>query len=105
MSDIQNLMISKLEKVEDNIDNIKITLVENTKDMKYHIKRTDDLQLIVEDLHTIVKPVYEEFIAKKAIKEYEKNRREQLVYRLKLPGYIVGAFVSIGSIFAYFWSR
>lgn len=105
MSEIQNLMLSKIDKMETDIGDIKVTIAENTTDMKHHIKRTDDLQLIVTEVQQLVTPIYQEHIAKKAIEDYKKKQREELVYKLKLPGYIAAALAAIGTIAAFFMRR
>lgn len=105
MSEIQNLIVNKLEKVETDISDIKVAVTENTTDLKHHIKRTDDLQSIVEDLNIIINPIHQDFISKKAIEEYKKKQKEELLYRLKLPSYIAGAIVAIGTIIAWFMRK
>lgn len=112
MSDIQNLIVNKLEKVEGDISDIKITLVKNTADMERHISRTDGLQDIVQDLNQIVQPMYEAFISQKAVEDYKrkaeeekKTKREELIYKLKLPGYIVAALAAIGTILAWIGTK
>jgi len=105
MSELNTLIIQKLENVESDISDIKITMAENTADMKYHIKRTDGLQEMVTDLNQIVQPIYQEHIAKKAIDEYKKKAREDLIYKLKLPGYIVAALAALGTALAWIMSK
>jgi hypothetical protein len=41
----------KLDKIDERLDRIEISLNETQTDVKYHIKRTDDLQSVVEPLH------------------------------------------------------
>lgn len=91
--------------MEDDITDIKVTLTENTKDIKHHISRTDGLQDLTEELQKIVQPLYEEHIAKKAIAEYRKKQREELIYKLKLPGYIAAALAALGTILAFLMRR
>ena len=105
MTELDSIILNKIEKVDDDIKEIKVTLTENTADLKHHIKRTNDLQTIVEDLHTIVDPLYKEYISKKAVEDYQKKQREDLVYKLKLPGYIVAAVAAIASALAWLMSK
>ena len=101
MSELDTLIMNKLEKVESDVGDIKVSIVQNTADLQHHIKRTDDLQVIVEDLNNIVNPLYQEFISKNAIESYKKTRREDIVYKLKLPGYILAAITLAGTIVAW----
>lgn len=41
----------KVDQVLEQISEIKVVQAEQAVDLKYHIKRTNDLQLIVEPLH------------------------------------------------------
>ncbi len=102
MSEIQSLIVNKLENVESDLTEMKVTLAENTKDLKHHIKRTDDLQMIVTDVKKIVDPLYQDYISKKAVEDYKKKSRDDLVYKLRLPVLIVGALTAMGTILAYF---
>lgn len=101
MSELDTLILTKLESVESDVSDIKVAIVQNTSDLQHHIKRTDDLQVIVEDLNKIVNPLYQEFISKNAIEVYKKSRREDIIYKLKLPGYIVAALAAIGTALAW----
>lgn len=105
MSELDTLILGKLENVESDISDIKVTLVKNTADMERHISRTDGLQEMVTDLNQIVQPIYQEHIAKKAVEEYKKKAREDLIYKLKLPGYIVAALAAIGTALAWIMSK
>lgn len=101
MSDFDTLILTKLEKVESDVGDIKVSVAENTSDLKHHIKRTDDLQVMVEDMKDLVTPVYQDYIAKKAIEDFKKKQREDLLYKLKLPGYIIAAIAAIGTALAW----
>jgi cell division protein FtsB len=101
MSDLDQLIIVKLEKVETDVSDIKIDVAKNTDSLTHHIKRTNDLQVIVEDLHELVSPLHDEFISKKAIEEYKKIRREEMLYRLKIPGYILAAITLVGTVLTW----
>lgn len=101
MSELTPLILTKIEKVEEDINDIKVTLVKNTADMERHISRTDGLQDIVHDMNQIIQPMYQEFVSKKAVEEYKKKQREELLYRLKLPAYIVAACAAIGTALAW----
>lgn len=46
MSDTK-LIMEQLNKMDERLDSIDKTLIENTKDLKYHIKRTDLLEATV----------------------------------------------------------
>ena len=101
MSELDTLIISKLENVEADISDIKVTLAKNTSDMEHHISRTDEVQDLTKELKDIVTPLYQEYISKKAIEEYKKKSREDLVYKLKLPGYILAALTALGGALAW----
>lgn len=108
MSELNTIILTKVEKIESDISDIKVATVENTSDLKHHIKRTNDLQEIVEDLHTIVTPLHEKFVSEKAIEEFKKKQeelkkqqKEDLIFKLKLPGYIVAALVAIGTLLTW----
>jgi hypothetical protein len=53
----ENKIDQKLEKIEDSIQEIKITLVRNTDSLEYHIRRTDLLEKNLEPVQTHVKHV------------------------------------------------
>jgi uncharacterized membrane-anchored protein YhcB (DUF1043 family) len=95
MSEFNMEIVKSLTNLQSDITDIKITLVENTKSLEHHVKRTDELQDIVE-------PVAKDYLARKAIEEYEAKKQEKLMYRLKLPGMIVAALAAIGSLITYF---
>jgi hypothetical protein len=97
MSELDTLILTKLEKVETDVGDIKISIAKNTTDLEHHIKRTDDLQVIVEDLSKIVDPLYQEHISKKAVEDFKKKQREDLVYKLKLPGYVLAALAALAT--------
>ena len=101
MAEVCSLILDKVDRIENSVEDIKAATSENTADLKYHIKRTNDLQQIVTDLHSIVTPIHEKFIADKAIEDYRKKQREDLVYKLKLPGYILAALTAVGAIVAW----
>lgn len=101
MTELNTIILSKVEKIESDISDIKVTTAENTSDLKHHIKRTNDLQEIVEDLHTIVTPLHEKFVSERAVEEFKKKQKEDLIYKLKLPGYIVAALIAIGTILTW----
>ena len=105
MSEIDQLMLSKLEKVEDDIGDIKINIVKNTSDLEVHIRRTNELQSIVENLDKIVEPLYKQHISEAAILEFRKQQREDLVYKLKLPAYIVAALAALGTVLTWIMSK
>lgn len=101
MSDIIPVILSKTEKIEADVTNIMVAVTENTVDLKHHIKRTNDLQAIVEDLHTIVTPLHEEFVARKAV---EKYKEETKTHKMKIPAtiyYIVATMIALGTITAW----
>lgn len=105
MSELDMIILNKIEKIETDISDIKIAITENTADMKHHISRTDALQDIVEDVTELVKPLYNDFISKKAIEDYKKSQRDKLIYHLKLPGYILTALVAIGTLITWFMRK
>lgn len=105
MTEIQNRILDKVDKVEETITEIKITIAENSADLKHHIKRTDDLQDIVVELKTMVNPIYHAKIAADAVAKDRKKRREDFLYKLKLPGYIAAALVAVGTIITFFVSK
>lgn len=46
---------TKIDALDSKLDNIVTTQVSQAKDIQHHIKRTDDLQNIVETLHDYYK--------------------------------------------------
>jgi len=105
MTELEFKLLEGVQNLQSDMTDVKVTMAKNTEALEYHIKRTDDLQKCVEALDTIVKPVYAEFISKKAVQEYKKQQREELVYKLKLPGYIVAALAAVSTIIAWFMSK
>lgn len=101
MSEFNTLIITKLEKVESDIGDVKVSVTENTADLKHHIKRTDDLQEVVENMKELVNPLYQDFISKKAVENFKKTQRDDLVYKLKLPGYILTALVALAGVLTW----
>lgn len=99
------IILTKAEKIEADVMDIKVTIAANAADLKYHIKRTNDLQTIVEDLHRKVEPLYVAEQTKIAIEHYKKNSRADLIYKLKLPAYIVAALTAIGTALAWIMSK
>jgi nucleoid-associated protein YgaU len=97
MSDIQNVL-KGISDLQSDMTDVKVTLAKNTESLEHHVKRTDTLQDIVE-------PVYKDFLERKAIEEYEKKQREKLVYRLKLPAYIVAAIAAVSTMIAWLASK
>ena len=41
-------MENKIDKIADRLNSIDVTLVKNTESLEYHIRRTDELQALVE---------------------------------------------------------
>lgn len=101
MSELDTLIINKLEKIESDVTDTKVDIAEIKVDVAYHIKRTDGLQDITQELSNLVQPLYQEFLAKKAIEEFKKKQREDLIYKLKLPGYILAALAALGTALAW----
>lgn len=101
MSELDTLIISKLENVESDVSEIKVDIAKMQVDVEHHIRRTDGLQDITQELHNLVQPLYQEFLAKKAIDEFKKKQREDLIYKLKLPGYILAALAALGTALAW----
>ena len=101
MSELDKFIVQKLEKVEADIGDIKVTIAENTADVKHHVQRTDGLQDIVTKLKNMVEPVYQDYISKQAVETYKKTRREEIAYKLKIPGYILAAITLASMILAW----
>jgi len=101
MSELDTIILTKIEKVESDLGDIKVAVAENTNDLKHHIKRTDELQSIVEKFSEVITPLHTDYVSKKAVEEFKKKQREDLIYRLKLPGYIVAAAMAIGTAIAW----
>lgn len=89
---------SRLKEVEDLILEVRDLTLENTKDLKYHIKRTDDLQ-------DMITPIYQEYIGRKAVDKFKKEQKSDLMYKLKLPVVIVAALGAIGAVLSWFMSK
>ena len=101
MSELNTIILGKLEKVEEDIGDIKVSVAKNTADLEHHIKRTDDLQVMVEGLNNIVNPLYQDSISKKAVDNFKKKQREDLVFRLKLPGYVLAALAALATFLTW----
>lgn len=84
MRDVQIQQHNKVQKIE-------VTMAKMCESIEYHIKRTNLLEEMVEPLH-------ERKIKEEAIKDYKTKKREELVYKLKLPSLITGALVAAGLI-------
>lgn len=95
MSENGTFDFNRIVNIEDNIAEIKTTLAKNTISLDHHILRTDQLQQMVEPLHT-------EYVGKQAIEKYKKQVKSDILYKLKLPGLIVGTLVAIGTLWALF---
>jgi hypothetical protein len=89
---------SRIKDVEDLVVEVRDLTIENNKDLKYHIKRTDDLQ-------DMITPMYQEFIGRKAIEKFKKEQKSELLYKLKLPVLIVSALAAIGGALTWLMSK
>ena len=58
---------NKLDAVQEHMGQIDVTLAQNTKDIAYHIKRTDALEQRVEQVADEMKPVREHVARLKGI--------------------------------------
>ena len=105
MSEIEQLILNKVEKIEDEVGDIKVAVTKNTADLAYHIKRTDDLQVVVENFSNLISPLHEAHVANKAVDEFKKKQREDLLYKLKIPGAIVSALAAIGVILTWLLNK
>jgi lipoate-protein ligase A len=104
MSEIETLLINKVDKIEQDVTDIKEAVIKNTKDLEYHIKRTDDLQTVVEDFSKLISPLHEDYIAKQAVEKYKKEQKENLEFKFKIPGfiyYILAMLISAGTIITW----
>lgn len=95
MSENGTFDFNRIVNIEENISEIKTVLTKNTASLEHHILRTDQLQKIVEPLHA-------EYVGKQAIEKYKKQVKSDLLYKLKLPGLVVGTLVAIGTLWALF---
>lgn len=77
---------------------MQVDVSKNTIDLSHHIRRTDALQEMVE-------PLYKNWIANKAVSEFKKEQRAELLYKLKLPSYIIAAIVAIGTAITFLMSK
>lgn len=103
MSELDKIY-DKVVKIDSDVGDLKIAVTDNTNDLKHHIKRTNDLQAIVEDLHQIVTPLHDDFIAKKAVEAYKKEQREEISHKMKFPSliyYTLTAIATIGAAIAW----
>ena len=89
---------SRIKDVEDLVVEVRDLTIENNKDLKYHIKRTDDLQ-------DMITPMYQEYIGRKAIDKFKKEQKSDLLYKLKLPVVIVSALAAIGGALTWLMSK
>lgn len=93
--DIETLIFEKLELISDKIEktegrlgNIDITLAEQAKDIKYHIKRTDLSEERLERLENEVKPVKDHV-----------TRVEGIVKFLSILATVIGISVAVSKLF------
>jgi len=103
MSELDKIY-DKVVKIDSDVGDLKIAVADNTNDLKHHIKRTDDLQAIVEGLHQIVTPLHEDYVSKRAIEAYKKEQREEISHKMKLPSlvyYTLAALATIGAAVAW----
>jgi len=90
-----------LNKIQEDVTEIKVTLARNTESLEHHIQRTDMLQDMVE-------PVYKHYMAQKAVEEFQikqeaeqKSKRDKLLYTVKLPAAVLALLASLISFFAW----
>ena len=57
MDEITKIVLQKLEKLDDKLDNVDKTLVRNTESLEYHVLRTDMLQDKLNKIEEETKPV------------------------------------------------
>lgn len=108
MSDMENRVLDKIDKIEQDVTEIKTAVIKNTIDLEYHIKRTDDLQVVVEKFSELVHPLHQDFVAKQAVDKYKKEQSAKLGMTLKVPSfiyYIVGIVIGLGSIISWFMGK
>lgn len=92
--DLKHVKTTQTQHKEE-VQKIEITMAKMCESIEYHIKRTDLLEEMVEPLHT-------ERIENEAISKYKKKKREDLMYKLKLPVAIVAALGAIGALINWF---
>lgn len=104
MADNEELL-KVILRTEDKVEacNIKITDVDKTLTIQqdildHHVKRTDQLQEMVEPLH-------KKFISDKAVETYRAEFRQSLMWWIKLPGALVASLVTIGIILAWLMEK
>lgn len=90
-----------LNRIQEDVTEIKVTLAKNTESLEHHIKRTDTLQEMVD-------PVYQHYMAVKAVEEFKrkqaeerKQKRDAIIYSLKLPALVVAFLAALGTILAW----
>lgn len=105
MSELEQIILSKVDKIDEDVSAIKVAVSKNTKDLEYHIKRTDDLQVVVENFSSLISPLHEAHIAQKAIENYKKNKRETFLYSLKIPGAILSALAALAGLITWLMNR
>ena len=75
----------------DKIQDVEVTMAKICESIEHHIKRTDILEDMVQPLHT-------KEIQTGAVKDYKKKKREDLMYKLKLPVAIVSSLAAIAAM-------
>lgn len=108
MSDMELRLLDKVDKIEQDVAEIKTSVTKNTIDLEYHIKRTDDLQIVVEKFSELVDPLHKDYISKQAIEKYKKEQQAKLGMTLKVPSfiyYMVGILLGLGSIISWFMGK
>lgn len=94
MSELNIEILKSLTTLQTDISDVKVTLARNTESLEHHVRRTDELQELVE-------PVAKDFIARKAIEEHEIKQQDKWLNRLKIPGLIVTTILAIGTLLTW----
>lgn len=96
--DVTHELVLEIYKVttdtNDKLSHMDKTLALNTQALEEHMRRTDILE-------GMIQPVYQERLAKAAVEEYKKEQRSDLLFKLKLPAYIVAAVTATATLIAW----
>jgi len=92
-SDVKDVH-SEVDEVKEKVHKIETIVIKNTDSLEIHIKRTNALE-------DMVKPLYEESIKEKAVKEFKKYQKNEFINKLKVPATLISILIGVGTLIAW----
>ncbi len=89
----QEQIHSRLTNIESTLVEVRDLTIENNIDLRYHIKRTDELQ-------EMISPMYKERLETLAVKKYKAERRRELLQKIKIPAAILSLIIAMYTVFS-----